>query len=168
MTMEEAIGLLDNSIPDRTKGLPEEIFYFISRTTPLVNVDLLVKDGAGRTLLSFRNDEYCGRGWHIPGGIVRYKETFAERIQKTAESELGTGLCFDPQPLAVEQIIKPAYRNRAHFISFLFKCSAPEGFMPENRGREPGDAGFLQWHDCCPENLIDCHLRYKKYIDGLD
>jgi colanic acid biosynthesis protein WcaH len=34
----------------------------------------------GRTLLTWRDDESFGAGWHVPGGIIRYKETAADRI----------------------------------------------------------------------------------------
>jgi colanic acid biosynthesis protein WcaH len=166
MTIQEAVRVLDESIPDRTRGLPDEVFYFISRVTPLVNVDLLVKDKNGRTLLSWRDDEYCGRGWHIPGSIVRYKETFEERIHRTAERELGVRVTFDSQPLQVEQLIKRHYQNRAHFISFLYRCSVPDGYEPQNKGKKSDDPGFLQWHDFCPENLLDLQSCYRYHIDN--
>jgi colanic acid biosynthesis protein WcaH len=84
MNIAEAIAVLDKHVPNPSTGLPDELFYYISKTTPLVNVDLLIKDEKGRTLLSWRNDQYCGRGWHIPGGIVRLKETLEARVKKVA------------------------------------------------------------------------------------
>ena len=80
MTILEAIKFLKQNVPNPSKGLPEDLFYYISSTTPLINVDLLIKDENGRTLLAWRNDQYIDRkGWHIPGGIVRYKETIEKR-----------------------------------------------------------------------------------------
>ena len=52
--------------------------------TPLVNVDLLIKD-SGRTLLTWRDDEFYGPGWHIPGGILGFKERALDRLAKVAE-----------------------------------------------------------------------------------
>jgi colanic acid biosynthesis protein WcaH len=164
MTLEDAVTFLDNSIPEKTIGLPDEIFYFISRTTPFVNVDLLIKDKRGRVLLSWRDDEYYGQGWHIPGGIIRFKETLEQRIQKTAESEIGTMVNFDPQPLAIEQFIIPEWENRAHFISFLYNCSIPDSFVPNNSSKKRHDAGYIEWHDECPNDLIKFHDPYRKFI----
>jgi colanic acid biosynthesis protein WcaH len=164
MTMYDAVRFLDSNIPDKTAGLPDDIFYFISRTTPLVNVDLLVKDKNGRILLSWRDDEYYGQGWHIPGGIVRFKETLEQRVQRTAKHELGMAVCFDPKPLTIEQFIVPNWDNRAHFISFLYKCSVSDGFIPDNSGRNEHDAGYVKWHDTCPNDLIQFHDRYRKFI----
>ena len=53
-------------------GLPEEIFMGVSKMTPITNVDLLIKDSKNRCLLAWRDDEYAGTGWHIPGGVIRY------------------------------------------------------------------------------------------------
>lgn len=75
MNIIDAIGILDKQAPNPSSGLPDELFFYISRVTPMVNVDLLIKDEDGRTLLSWRNDQYAGKGWHLPGGIVRFKET---------------------------------------------------------------------------------------------
>ena len=35
---------IEHYIDDPREGLTEEIFYFISKLTPLVNVDLLIKN----------------------------------------------------------------------------------------------------------------------------
>jgi colanic acid biosynthesis protein WcaH len=50
------------------------LYVYIRKLTPLVNVDLLIKHAKGRTLLSWRNDGCSGTGWHIPAGIVRFRE----------------------------------------------------------------------------------------------
>ena len=55
MNINNAIEFLDNKITNPKEGLPDEIFYYLSRITPLINVDLLIKDENGRTLLSWRN-----------------------------------------------------------------------------------------------------------------
>src|SRR5208283_5853271 len=105
MNIEASIATLVEAVPEPSLGLPDSVFYYISRTTPLVNVDLLIKDEKGRTLLSWRNDQYAGMGWHIPGGIVRFKETLETRVQKVAEAEIGTAVQFNPTPIALHQII---------------------------------------------------------------
>ena len=78
MNFTDAIAFLEKEVPNPSAGLPDELFYYISKTTPLVNVDLLIKDENGRILLAWREDPIAGIGWHIPGGIIRFKETFAE------------------------------------------------------------------------------------------
>jgi colanic acid biosynthesis protein WcaH len=164
MTIYEAVKYLDDNIPNKTVGLPDDIFFFISRTTPLVNVDLLVKDKIGRVLLAWRNDEYYGQGWYIPGGIVRFKESLEQRIQRTALGELGTEVSFDPIPVTIKQFIIPEWDNRAHFISFLYSCSVPEGFIPDNSMRKQNDAGYIAWHDECPVEFMKIHDPYRMFL----
>jgi ADP-ribose pyrophosphatase YjhB (NUDIX family) len=165
MNIADAIEILETKVPDPRIGLPDEVFYYISKTTPLVNVDLLIKDENNRTLLSWRDDPYCGKGWHIPGGVVRINETFETRIKKVAETEIGVDVEFDATPIAINELIYPEFRARSHFISFLYKCYLPATFVPPNIGLYHGDVGYLAWHDFCPDNLIACQEKcYKEYI----
>lgn len=165
MDIADAIAVLDKQVPNPSIGLPDEVFYYISRTTPLVNVDLLIKDEKGRTLLSWRDDKFCGKGWHVPGGIVRFKETFETRIKKVAETEIGVvNISFNTTPIAFNQLIHTDFEIRGHFISFLYKCFIPGAFIPENKGLSHNDAGYFMWHDFCPDNLIKYHEMYKKYM----
>jgi ADP-ribose pyrophosphatase YjhB (NUDIX family) len=167
LNTEAAIATLLKEVPDPSLGLPDSVFYYISRTTPLVNVDLLIKDESGCTLLSWRNDPLAGIGWHLPGGIVRFKETLETRVEKVAEIEIGKIVRFEPTPIAVHQLIHQEREIRGHFISLLYKCFLSSTFKPENERLSSEDAGFLMWHDHCPENLLPIHEIYRKYIDEI-
>ena len=90
---------------DGREGLEEEIFIAVSTIIPIVNVDLLILDSQNHILLSWRDDVYFGKGWHLPGGCIRYKETMAQRIQKTAMNEIGTRVIAASEPIAVKDVI---------------------------------------------------------------
>lgn len=164
MNIADAIAFLDKDVLNPSAGLPDEVFFYISRVTPLVNVDLLIKDERGRTLLSWRNDQYAGKGWHLPGGIVRFKEKLETRVKKVAETEIGTSVDFNPNPIAINQIIHNQRKIRGHFISILYKCSLTADFVPENKGISNNDAGYLMWHADCPNDLLKFHDIYRKYL----
>lgn len=164
-TLQEAVQFLEDQVPCPGDGLPDEIFYYISRVTPLVNVDLLVRNPDGRILLAWRNDIYCGQGWHIPGGIVRHQETFEERIRQVSMKELGVMVDFDPTPLATNELIHYERKTRSHFISMLYDCRLPTGFLPDNTGRDRNAAGYLEWHGQFPDNMIHYHAAvYRKFF----
>lgn len=163
MNITEAIKFLEEQIGNPNAGLPEEIFLFISRLTPMINVDLFIKDEKGRTLLAWRDDLLCGPGWHIPGGIIRFKERLETRIKKVMETEIGVEIEFDSKPIAINQIILDR-DTRGHGISILYKCFLPSNFIPKNKNLAETDVGYLKWHDSCPENLIKSHDIYKKFI----
>lgn len=146
---------------DPTKGLPEEVFLYTSQITPLVNVDLLIKDEVNGVLLTWRDDDPYDVGWHIPGGIIRYKETFSDRIHALARQELGAHVEHDPHPIAINQVIHPTKTIRGHLISLLFACrliSPPaETLAMFGQPRR----GQYQWHKTCPDNLISVHNMYR-------
>ena len=159
------INKLEQSIKNPNQGLPEEVFLFISRLTPLINVDLLVKDENNRTLLAWRNDEYYGDGWHIPGGIVRFQETIENRIKKVAEIEIGTIVEFNRTPLKLTEFISNT-KNRSHGISLLYSCFLTRNYVPENKGFKKTDQGYLKWHETCPKKLLKIQEIYRDYING--
>lgn len=151
-------------ITDPTKGLPEDVFLFVSELTPLANVDLLVRDEKGRVLLSWRNDPWWGKGWHVPGGIIRLRETFDDRIQKTAQSELGTNVVYKNEPIEIRQIINSELKTRSHHITFVYECKVPDDYQIKNGSLSEFDTGFLAWHENCPDNILKCHEFYRKYF----
>ncbi len=165
MNMAEAVSFLSSQVPEPAQGLPDEIFYYVSSVTPLVNVDLLVKDENGRTLLAWRDDRHAGKGWHIPGGIIRFHETLEERLRKVAETEIGSDVAFDPVPLSIKQCIHHERLERSHFVSILYKCSLASSFVPENKGLAPASPGYLKWHSKCPDDLLKFHEMYRPYIE---
>jgi colanic acid biosynthesis protein WcaH len=162
--IKKVIECLEKHIKDPSKGLPEDIFLFVSRMVPMINVDLLIKNDKGQTLLIWRHDKYYGPGWHIPGGIIRYKEKMADRVAIVAKNELGTTVDFEENPIAVNEMINPIGKDRGHFISLLFSCklkSDPDKNIEYTRGAP--DVGQWSWRNSA-ENLIEEQKIYKKFI----
>ncbi len=150
-------------IDDPTQGLPEEIFLFATQITPMINVDLLVRDKEGRILLSWRNDEYCGTGWHVPGGIIRFKESADHRIEQVALHELGCCVKHSKAPIEIKELISDN-TARSHFISLVYECEIDGDFFLEKQKCKKGEAGYLAWHEFFPKNMISVHYTYKNYF----
>lgn len=149
-------------------GLGNDLFLFASTLMPVINVDLLVMDRQGNILLSWRDDVHCGRGWHVPGGCIRFRETMRERIEKTALRELGCKVRFDPDVLHVFEIfcdepreIKNA-QERAHFITLVIACWMDGSFSVEQQTKEPGEEGYLQWFPGLPDDLLEVQSCYRE------
>ena len=152
-------------------GLGKDLFVFISSLTPIVNVDLLVYNSKGQFILSRRNDAHCGIGWHVPGGCIRFKESIESRIRKVAESELNlTDFQFDKEPLKVFEIICNEHRNidnqdeRAHFVTLVYKCYAPDSYHIDNKGKTESDSNYLKWFDKLPDDLLNIQQCYKEIM----
>lgn len=120
--LSDAIHYIERCIPSPAKWFPEDVFLFASRLTPLVNIDLLIRNEAGHVLLTWRDDEIFGSGWHVPGGI-RLGERFADRIKAVAAVELGVSVSFEPIPIGLFETINSERKNRRHHISILFDCT---------------------------------------------
>ena len=162
------IGILKSLITNPERGLPEEVFLWVSSLTPMVNVDLLIRNKKGEVLLTWREKMFhFSPGWHIPGGIVRYKERMAKRIREVARSELGAEVSWKPEPLAIKELIIPDLKERGHFISFLFDCcllSPPREDLRYRKG-EP-EAGQWRWFSTCPSDLLEVHRIYREFLPG--
>lgn len=166
MNLDEAIQTLECAIRNPTEGLPENIFRFVSGVTPLINVDLLIRNEQRQTLLAWREDGIHGNGWHVPGGIVRFRETRGCRVQAVAMNELGAQVTFADTPLAVTEYMHPTRRVRGHFLSFLYDCSltSPPRANLQFAGGAPR-AGQWAWHDRCPADLLGVHEVYRQFIE---
>ncbi len=141
-------------------GIPKDIFLFMSRHIPMMNVDLIIKDETNRTLLSWRDDE-CGTGWHVPGGMIRLNEKIIERIHRTSMEEIGTVVAYDPIPITILELFV-SNNNRKHCISIVYKCFLPQKYILPKK--QKNTAGYLKWHNECPNNLIPVHEQYRDLI----
>ena len=161
--LEAYAEALDAGHVDPQRGLPNAVFDFALQITPMINVDLLVCDGAKRMLWAWRDDAF-GTGWHIPGGIIRRREPWATRIAEVARLELGTTVVAEDQPCHVVQLLDG---ERGHFISLLFRCRLtgslhpPRGFLPPESRPEPEQ---LAWFDRVPDPLYSSHEIYRDWI----
>jgi ADP-ribose pyrophosphatase YjhB (NUDIX family) len=145
--------------------LPEDLFLLISRLVPIVNVDLLIKDSQDRTLLTWRDDEVYGAGWHLPGGVIRFREKASERVRKVARTELGAEVNLDETPLWVAEIVHPTRDTRGHAVALLYGCELagePRADLKYHDGQPA--AGAWRWHTHCPPDLLPFHRVYARFL----
>ncbi len=67
----------------------DEKFLSILEATPLVSIDLLVRDGAGRVLLGKRLNRPAQGFWFVPGGRILKGERVADALVRIAKAELS-------------------------------------------------------------------------------
>jgi ADP-ribose pyrophosphatase YjhB (NUDIX family) len=161
----KVIELLEKDVPDARKGLGEELFHAISRLTPMVNVELLIRDKEEGTLLTWRADKLYGPGWHFPGGVLRFKETLAKRIEAVARLELGSTVSHAEHPDQVRTSISNVRDIRGHFVSLLFKCKLTSPLDGNCKGstNDPIN-GQWAWHRQKPDNLLPVQDRQFGYL----
>ena len=72
--------------------LDKDTFKTIVDTTPLVSIDLLVRNSQGQILVGKRNNRPAQGFWFVPGGRILKNERLAEAFARLAEVELGIRL----------------------------------------------------------------------------
>ncbi len=72
--------------------LPRAQWLEVVARTPLVSIDLIVHDGAGRVLLGWRHNRPARHSWFVPGGVVRKDESLDAAFARVAATALGVAL----------------------------------------------------------------------------
>jgi colanic acid biosynthesis protein WcaH len=79
-----------------TQRLNDQDFLAVIDATPLISIDLVVRDHEGRILLGYRDNKPAQYYWFVPGGRVRKNERLAQAFARLTQVELNL-------PFRVEQ-----------------------------------------------------------------
>jgi len=163
MTIESDLDNVLAHTGNPEEGLPDAVFHFVRKITPLVNVDLLIRRN-GCSLLAWREDEY-DTGWHIPGGIVRFREALLSRINAVALHEIGATVDSESGPCELTQL---RHHPRGHFISLLYRCNLTSEIDPSRfySGLGKPKNGSLSWIRGVPDDLYPAQRFYADWLDG--
>ena len=159
-----SIKNIEESIGNPKVGLPDEVFYLVGRLTPFINVDLLIRDCDNRILLTWRDDKFCGSGWHFPGGIIRFHEKITERVHKVARLELKAEVDILNGPIRINEIISEGQIERSHFISLLYECKINGELTIDSFGELPKKNQNINFFRKIPDNILKAHIIYKEYF----
>lgn len=69
--------------------LSEDLFKQIVTSTPLVSIDLIVKNPQGQVLLGQRQNRPAQGFWFVPGGRVLKNESLDSAFKRLSQIELG-------------------------------------------------------------------------------
>ena len=72
-----------------TQRLDTELFKSVVANTPLISVDLIVRNPQGQILLGLRVNRPAQGYWFVPGGRVRKNERLADAFTRLVHEELG-------------------------------------------------------------------------------
>ncbi|MBE1274999.1 GDP-mannose mannosyl hydrolase [Enterovibrio baiacu] len=75
-----------------TQRLDIETFKTVVASTPLVSIDLIVRNSANQVLLGYRTNRPAQGYWFVPGGRICKDETFNNAFQRLTKIELGEKL----------------------------------------------------------------------------
>ncbi|OOE56166.1 GDP-mannose mannosyl hydrolase [Salinivibrio sp. ML323] len=69
--------------------LETELFKTVVAATPLISMDLIVRNTNGQILLGLRNNRPAQGYWFVPGGRIAKDETFTQAFSRLTAIELG-------------------------------------------------------------------------------
>ncbi len=69
--------------------LEPEIFKTVVKHTPLVSIDLIVRDASERVLLGMRTNRPARDSWFVPGGRIDKDEAIEAAFSRLVKDELG-------------------------------------------------------------------------------
>eukprot|EP01037_Dinobryon_pediforme_P002305 gene2305-2344_t len=109
-------------------GLVDDLFYFVGRLTPYVNVDLLIRHPEHGVLMTWRDDEHSGKGWHSLKRILTiwsnlhthvWLKNRADKTQQTLEALKRAKTVDQCNLLVVQQIGSEEVTKLVNDISWI-------------------------------------------------
>lgn len=79
--------------------LDKETFSTVIESTPLVSIDLVVKNNQGEALLGERLNKPAKGDWFVPGGRILKNESLANAFKRLTLEELGQEFTIDQAEL---------------------------------------------------------------------
>lgn len=79
--------------------LDKETFTTVIKSTPLVSIDLVVKNKHGQALLGQRLNKPAKGFWFVPGGRILKDESMADAFKRLTLDELGQAFTIEQAEL---------------------------------------------------------------------
>ena len=89
--------------------LNEPDFLKIIEKTPLVSIDLIVRNENNDILVGWRKNGPAKNTWFVPGGRIRKDETISDAFSHLTEKELGMKINIE----------------KAHFLGIFIQITMP-------------------------------------------
>jgi len=112
--------------------LEPQVFIEVIRLTPLVSVDLIVRNPAGAVLVGLRANRPAQGCWFVPGGRICKDERIAEALQRVSQAELGISIA--PEQARFKGVYEHLYEDNflerpgfgTHYIVLAHEITLPD------------------------------------------
>ncbi len=151
--------------------LDQQTFLTVIESTPLVSIDLIVKNSQGQVLLGERLNKPAKGYWFVPGGRILKDEAMSSAFKRLTKDELGTEFLLEQAVLIgpfdhfyQDSIFGDEYST--HYVAIGYElrlseelCDLPADIQHQN----------YQWFDIDElksSNVV--HENTKKYFTQLE
>ncbi len=137
--------------------LPDQEFLRIVDATPLVSIDLVLRNVRGEVLLGRRLNRPAKDSWFVPGGRIRKNERVKEALRRISARELGVLIEAAELVGVFDHIYEDNFLGVAgvntHYVVLGFAAHLPEGVV-----LTPDDQhGELRWWSVAEVMARACH-----------
>jgi colanic acid biosynthesis protein WcaH len=153
--------------PSGPQLLDERELTTVIRLTPLVSIDLIVRDSAGRVLLGLRNNEPAKDFYFVPGGRVlkdeRLRDAFARilinetNIEAGYESAMFLGVY--EHFYSTNRFAEPGLGT--HYVVLAFEVAPPDVSVVQTEGQH-SEYRWMHAHELLASALV--HDNTKAYF----
>jgi colanic acid biosynthesis protein WcaH len=74
------------------KKLDDALFSTVVANTPLISIDLVIKNNRGEVLLGRRKNRPAQGKWFVPGGRIHKNESIQDAFLRLSREEIGVGI----------------------------------------------------------------------------
>jgi len=152
--------------------LDAQTFQTVVDSTPLVSIDLLVRDSSGRILVGKRVNRPAQGYWFVPGGRILKNERLADAFARLTKAELGIELAIQSarylglyEHFYDDSIFSDAGEAvSTHYVVNGFEVVLPEGYsgLPYEQHND------YRWlSDIEFKTSKDVHLHSRWYLDNV-
>ena len=150
--------------------LAPSLFRTIIEHTPLISIDLLIRNEKNEILLGWRQNAPAKNSWFAPGGRIRKDEAIEQAFKRISRAE--TGMEFDLQTAEFAGIYEHLYPGEnffgidsfgSHYIVLAFNIQANLSIddLPDDQHNR------YKWFTVDEIlNDPDVHLNTKNYFNG--
>jgi colanic acid biosynthesis protein WcaH len=146
-------------------SMNDQEFLRIVDATPLVSIDLIIRNEYGQALLGKRLNRPARDSWFVPGGRIRKNETVPQALARISRRELGVTIT-DAKLIGVFDhlyndnfLAAPGVSTHYVVLGFAAQLPAAAALIPDDQHSE------LCW--CGIEELLartDVHENTKAYF----
>ena len=149
--------------------LTSDTFATVIDATPLVSIDLLVRNAQGQVLLGYRDNKPAQHTWFVPGGRVRKSETIAEAFARLVSVELGLVWPLDEAEFVgpYEHMYLDSALNRegltTHYVVLAYTFTVPAE-QPLNLKDQHAKSAWWSVAELLASESV--HVNTKAYFDA--
>ena len=156
---------------DEPVYLDKNEFLYIVKNSPLISIDLIVKNKKGEVLLGWRNNSPARDTWFVPGGRIIKNEKFSSAFSRITKTELGQD--FPSQKCKFKGVYEHIYPGEnfanihdvtTHYIVLAFELQLETGL-----NNLPGDQ-HKNYKWMTPSDILvnnEIHQNVKNYFNDF-